>query len=158
MAAVAVSGVLLIACVNLAGLQLARSVARDRDNALRAALGAGPRRLFQTALSESVILSAIGGAAGIFFAFAGVRVFVAFAPANLPRLNEVHVSWPILFFAAGLSILTAIAFGTLPSLRSVRINPQQVYSLAHLESPAYEKLRTCEEYWWRSKYLAPWSC
>jgi predicted permease len=122
----AVSGVLLIACVNLAGLQLARSVVRDRDNALRAALGAGPRRLFQTALSESLILSTIGGAAGILFAFAGVRVFVAVAPANLPRLNEVHVSWPILFFAAGLSILTAIAFGTLPSLRSVRINPQQV--------------------------------
>jgi predicted permease len=122
----AVSALLLIACVNLASLQLARSVARDRENALRAALGAGARQLFQTTLSESLVLSALGGFAGMFVAFAGVRLFVALAPANLPRLNEVHVSWPMLSFAAGLSVLTAIAFGTLPSLRSVRANPQEV--------------------------------
>lgn len=122
----AVSGVLLIACVNLASLQLARSVARDRDNALRVALGARLSRLFQASLAESLLLSVIGGLAGVLLAFAGVRLFVAVAPANLPRLDEVQVSWPILFFAAGLSVLTAITFGILPSFRSLRTDPQQV--------------------------------
>ena len=122
----AVSGVLLIACVNLASLQLARSVARDHENAVRAALGAGPSRLFQASLSESLVLSVIGGLTGVFVAFAGVRLFVAAAPSNLPRLDEAHVSWPILFFAVGLSLLTAIIFGVLPSLRSLRADPQMV--------------------------------
>ena len=122
----AVMGVLLITCVNLAGLQLARCVARDRDNALRAALGAGRRRLFQATLAESIILSAVGGFAGMLLAFAGVRFFVAIAPANLPRLTEVHVSWPILLFAASLSVCTALLFGSLPALRSLRTDPQQV--------------------------------
>jgi predicted permease len=122
----AVSGVLLIACVNLASLQLARSVARDHENALRAALGAGPSRLFRASLSESLVVSWIGGLGGVFVAFAGVRLFVAVAPANLPRLDEVHVSWPVLFFAFGLSLLTAITFGVLPSLRSLGADPQLV--------------------------------
>jgi predicted permease len=122
----AVSGVLLIACVNLASLQLARSVAHDAENALRAALGARPSRLFQASLSEGLVLSLIGGLAGVFVAFAGVRLFVAVAPPNLPRLDEVHVSWPVLLLAFGLSLLTAITFGVLPSLRSLRADPQAV--------------------------------
>ena len=122
----AVMGVLLITCVNLASLQLARCVARDRDNAMRAALGAGRRHLFQATLAESLVLSAVGEFAGTQLAFVGVRVFVAIAPANLPRLNEVHVSWPILLFAAGLSVFTALMFGSLPALRSLRTDPQQV--------------------------------
>jgi len=122
----AVSGVLLIACVNLASLQLARAVARDRDNALRAALGAAAGRLFQTALSESLVLSAVGGVSGALLAYAGVRLFVAFAPPGLQRLNEVHVSPEMLFFAATLSALTAIVFGTFPSLRAARTDPQNV--------------------------------
>jgi predicted permease len=122
----AVSGVLLIACVNLASLQLARSVARDHENAVRAALGAGPSRLFRASLSESLVVSLIGGVSGVFFAFAGVRVFVAVAPANLPRLDEINVSWPVLLFAFGLSLLTAITFGVFPSLRSLRADPQLV--------------------------------
>ncbi len=122
----AVSGVLLIACANLASLQLARSVARDHENALRAALGAGPSRLLQASLSESLVVSLIGGLAGVFVAFAGVRLFVAVAPANLPRLDEIHVSWPVLLFAFGLSLLTALVFGVFPSLRSLRTDPQQV--------------------------------
>ncbi len=121
----AVMGVLLIACINLASLQLARSVARDRDNALRAALGAGCRDLLQATVAESLVLSAIGGVAGTLLAFLGVRSFVAIAPANLPRLSEVHVSWPVLLFAGSLSVLTALVFGSLPALRSLRTDPQQ---------------------------------
>jgi predicted permease len=122
----AVMGVLLIGCVNLASLLLARSVARERDNAVRAALGAGPRELLQASLAESLVLSAFGGFAGVLLSFAGIRLFVAIAPANLPRLNEVHVSWPVLLFAAGISVLAALVFGGFPALRFLRTDPQPV--------------------------------
>jgi predicted permease len=122
----AVAGILLIACINLACLQLARCVAHNRDNALRAALGAGRKRLFQAALAESLVLSAVGGLTGGLFVFAGIRVFLAIAPANLPRVNEVHLDWPILVFAAALTVLTALAAGTFPALRSLQSDPQQV--------------------------------
>ncbi len=121
-----IAAVLLIACVNLANLQLARAVSRERESSIRAALGAGRKRLLQLALIESLLLAAIGGALGILFAFAGVRIFIAAAPASLPRLNEVGVSWPVLLFAAGLSVATALLFGILPALRSMRADPQAV--------------------------------
>lgn len=120
----AVMGVLLIGCVNLASLLLARSVARERDNAVRAALGASPRKLLQATLAESLVLSVVGGLAGILLSFAGIRLFVAIAPANLPRVNEVHVSWPVLVFAAGLSGLSALVFGGFAAFRFLRANPQ----------------------------------
>lgn len=121
----AVLGVLLIACVNLAGLQLARALARERDNAVRAALGAGRIRLFQASLMESIILSLLGGGAGVLLAFAGVRLFTAIAPSNLPRLHQIGISWPVLLFACITSMLTAVLSGTFPALRSLRSNPQR---------------------------------
>jgi predicted permease len=122
----AVAAVLLIACVNLANLQLARAVSREREASLRAALGASRKRLMQTALMESLVLAALGGALGILLAFASVRIFIAAAPAGLPRIHEVQVSWPVLLFALGLSVLTALLSGMLPALRSMRANPQSV--------------------------------
>jgi predicted permease len=74
---------------------------------------------------DSLLLAVFGGALGILLSFTGVRLFVAAAPANLPRLNEVHVSWSALLAAAGLSIMTALLFGLLPALRSIRIDPQR---------------------------------
>ncbi len=120
----AVGGVLLIACVNLANLQLARAVATERESAVRAALGASRSELLLSRLMESFVLACIGGTAGIALAFLGVRLLTAFAPADVPRINEVQVSLPVLLFAAGLSIFTALLFGTLPALRSLRIDPQ----------------------------------
>ncbi len=120
----AVGAVLLIGCVNLANLQLARAVAREREIAVRAALGATRERLVRSTLMDSIVLAAAGGALGILLSFTGVRLFVAAAPASLPRLNETHVSWPILLAAAALSILTALLFGALPALRSMRVDPQ----------------------------------
>jgi predicted permease len=128
----AVSSVLLIACVNLASLQMSRSVAREHENAVRTALGAVPSRLFRACLSESLVVSIIGGLAGVFVALVGVRLFVVVAPSNLPRLNEVHVSWPVLLFAFGVTLLTAVAFGVFPSLRALRVDPQLVL---HAGSP-----------------------
>ena len=121
---VAVGSVLLIACVNLANLQLARAVSRQRETAVRAALGAGRRRLLQATLMESLVLAAVGGGIGILLSFLGVRLFIAFAPANTPRLNTIQVSWPALLFAAGLSMLTAVFFGLLPALRTLHVDPQ----------------------------------
>jgi predicted permease len=120
----AVAAVLLIGCVNLANLQLARAVTRDRELAVRAALGASRDRLLWSSLSESIVLAAIGGALGILLAYAGVSLFMAVAPANLPRLHETHVSLPVLLVAASLSMLTALLFGLLPALRSMHIDPQ----------------------------------
>ena len=121
-----IAAVLLIACVNLANLQLARAVARLREGAIRAALGAGRGRLLQLAMMECMVLAVMGGALGIVIAFAGVRGFVAAAPAGLPRLSEVSVSWPVLLFAAGLSVFTAMLFGILPAMRSMRADPQRL--------------------------------
>ena len=121
----AVLGLLLIACVNLASLQLARATVRERDNAVRAALGARRMRLFQAALMESVVLSLTGGVLGVLLAFGGIRLFAAIAPENLPRLHEIHVTWPVLLFACGISGIAALLSGTLPALRSLRSNPQR---------------------------------
>jgi predicted permease len=120
----AVGAVLLIGCVNLANLQLARAVRRERELAVRAALGADRGRLVWAALSDSLVLALAGGTLGIALSFLGVRLFLAAAPANLPRLGAIQVSWPVLLGAAGLSILTAFVFGLLPALRSMRVDPQ----------------------------------
>jgi predicted permease len=120
----AVLGLLLIASVNLASLQLARAIAHERDNALRAALGAGRTRIFQAAFMESVILCLTGAALGILFAVGGIRIFAAIAPENLPRLHEIRMTWPVLLFCCGISGVAAFLSGTLPALQSLRSDPQ----------------------------------
>jgi predicted permease len=120
----AVGAVLLIACVNLGNLQLARAVNAERETAVRAALGASRSQLVCSRLMESLLLAAIGGTTGAALAFGGVRLFAALAPAGVPRLDEVHVNTPVLLFAAVTSITAAIAFGILPALRSLRVHPQ----------------------------------
>jgi len=114
----------LIACDNLANLQLARAVNAERETAVRAALGASGVQLVRLRFTESLVLAVTGGAAGAAFAFAGVRLLLALVPANVPRLDEVRLNMPVLLFAAGLSIVAAITFGILPALRSLRVNPQ----------------------------------
>ena len=120
----AVGAVLLIACVNLANLQLARAVNAERETAVRAALGASRGQLVRSRLTESLVLAFAGGAAGTALAFGGVRLLLAMAPADIPRLDDVRVSLPALIFSAGLSIAAAIVFGMLPALRSLRVAPQ----------------------------------
>jgi predicted permease len=120
----AVGAVLLIACVNLANLQLARALAAERETAVRAALGASRLQLVTSRLAESFLIAAIGGTAGIALVFAGVRLIQAVAPRNVPRLADAQVNLPVLAFAVALSVLTALLFGILPALHSLQVNPQ----------------------------------
>jgi len=120
----AVAGVLLMACVNLANLQIARGVAREPEIALRTALGANRRRLLQGTLIENLLLGAAGGAMAIVFAFTAQKILLHVA-STLPRLNEVHLSLSMLAFALGLSLATSLAFGIGPAFRSLRVLPQQ---------------------------------
>lgn len=139
----AVGAVLLIGCVNLANLQLARAVARERELAVRAALGADRGRLVWAALSDSLVVAVAGGALGIALSFLGVRFFLAAAPAGLPRLGDIQVSWPVLLGAAALSILTAFVFGLLPALRSMRVDPHGAMQASTTRvSSSHESRRT----------------
>ena len=121
----AVFGVLLMACVNLANLQIARGVTRAQETALRAALGAGRARLLQGVLIENLLLGLAGGIGGILCALLGEKLLILKA-ANLPRMNEIHLSAPMLALALGLAVSTALAFGILPALRGLRANPRGV--------------------------------
>ncbi len=117
--------VLVIACVNVANLLLARGVLRRPELALRTALGAGHRRLLRQLLTEALLLAALGGAAGLGLAVAGVRALVAFAPAGLPRLDAVRVDGPVLLFGIGLTTLIGLAFGLAPARQAARRDPHR---------------------------------
>jgi len=118
-----VTGVLLMSCVNLANLQLARGVARTHETALRAALGAGRSRLLQGVLIENLFLGLGGGLGAVAVAFLGEKLFASIA-AILPRLNEVHMSLTVLALSLGLSLLTSLGFGVLSAFRCLRVMPQ----------------------------------
>ncbi len=114
--------VLLIACSNVANLMLARATGRNRELALRAALGAGRRRLSSQLLTESLLLAIAGGAAGVALAWWGTRLLVSLAPAQIPRLDEIRLDPAVLLFALGASTLTGVLSGLAPALRASRVN------------------------------------
>jgi len=118
----AVGCVLLIACVNVANLLLARATARHRELALRAALGAGRVRVLRQLLTESLILALAGGAAGLLLAAAGRRALLALSPDRVPRLEQIGLDPRVLVFTSGVALLTGVLFGIAPALRLSRVD------------------------------------
>jgi predicted permease len=114
--------VLMVSCANVANLLLARATARSREMALRAALGAGRRRLVGQLLIESALLGLAGGLIGLVLAFAGVDALLRLAPPNLPRLEEIHVDPLALLFNLAVSLGAAGLFGLWPALRAARVD------------------------------------
>ena len=121
----AVCAVLLLVCLNLANLMLARAAQRERESAIRLALGAGRGRLLWQLLTESLLLAAAGGALGTALAWWGVSALVKLAPADLPRLDEVKLNPIVLLFTLAVSVLAGVLFGILPALRFARRDPAE---------------------------------
>jgi len=112
--------VLLIACANVANLLLARAAERTRELTLRAALGAGPRRLLVQLMTESLVLALLGGALGVLLAFWSLDLVVSILPLQVPQLNPIRIDGPVLGFAVLLSTLTGLLVGLTPALSAPR--------------------------------------
>jgi len=121
----AVGMVLLIACVNVASLFLVRSAERSKELAIRAALGAGRRRLVGQMITESLFLGIVGGVAGLLLSFAGLRAVIAMSPASLPRVTELGIDMRVFVFASAVSVLTGLLFGIAPAVQFSRPNLQR---------------------------------
>ena len=114
----AVAAVLLIACANVANLLLSKAAVREREVTVRMALGASHRRLVRQLLTESVLLSALGGAAGILLALGALRLLPRLAPSDLPRMSTIHVNGTVLLVTSAVTLLTGLLFGLVPAVQS----------------------------------------
>ena len=118
----AVALVLLIACANVANLLLTRAAAREKEVAVRTALGASWPQIARQLLTESVLLALLGGAVGLLVAEASLSVVRAMNPGNIPRLEYIHINWTVLAFTFGVSLITGILFGLAPVWRAIRVD------------------------------------
>ena len=126
----AVGFLLLSACANIANLQLARSRMRQREIAVRAALGATSKRIVRQLLTENLVLALVGGVFGVLLAYGGVKEIVAFGPADVPRLDEARIDATTLSFACGVALLASVLFGLAPALRSASTQLTEAFKAA----------------------------
>jgi predicted permease len=115
--------VLLIACANVANLLLARAAGREKEVAIRTALGAGWQRIVRQLLTESILLGLLGGAAGLLVARLSLVIVRTMNPGNIPRLDEIGINGTVLAFTFGLSLATGVLFGLAPAWRAIKIDP-----------------------------------
>jgi putative ABC transport system permease protein len=118
----AVIFLLLIACANVANLMLVRASSRERELAVRAALGAGWWQLVRQTLAEALVIAALGTIIGVGLAYLGIRQLLLIAPENLPRLNAIGIDWQVLTFSVLAGLLSAVLFGVIPALRTAKPN------------------------------------
>ncbi|HEX4310416.1 MAG TPA: ABC transporter permease [Acidobacteriaceae bacterium] len=118
----AVGLILLIACANVANLMLARAAGRQKEIAVRSALGATGSRLVRQLLSESVVLGSVAGLVGLLAAAASLQALVTLLPADTPRLADISLRWPVFLFAAAASLVTGVLFGLIPAMRMASPN------------------------------------
>ncbi len=126
----AVSMVLLIACVNVANLLLARAYSRAREVAVRAAVGAGRLRLVQQFIAESLVLGSAGAIGGLIVAGWSTRGLVALGPTSIPRLSDITVDWRVLVFAVGVAIATSVMFGLIPAFAATGVSTSRTIGAA----------------------------
>jgi predicted permease len=122
----AVIFLLLIACANVANLMLVRAASRERELAVRAALGAGWWSLVRQTLAEAIVIAAIGTVIGVALAYLGIHQLLLIAPANLPRLNAIKIDFQVLAFSVLAGLLSAALFGMIPALRTAKPNLMDV--------------------------------
>ena len=129
----AVGLILLIACANVANLMLARATSREREMAIRGALGASATRIVRQLLVESVLLGAMAGALGLVLAAVSLRALTGLLPSDTPRIADIALHWPVFLFAAGASVLTGILFGLVPAIRMASPDLQDGFEVGEQE-------------------------
>lgn len=117
-----VGAVLLIACANIANLLMARATARKKEMAIRTAVGASRWRIVRQLLTESILMSMIGGILGLFLAYWGVQLILYISPTAIPRAREIGLDWTVLAFTIGVSFVTGILFGLIPAIQSGEVD------------------------------------